>query len=325
MASTDQHILTVVGLDRDRALFGAAALGDLIVPAANAVSMFEDGDTFQIDAYYSDAATGNDALIKFGKLDNAIAANATLSPIEDQNWVVLSQAALPPVCAGRFTICGSHDLHRVPAGPNTILIEASEAFGTAHHATTYGCLVALDNLTRRATYNTILDLGTGSGVLALALARALPKAKIMGSDNDPRSIEVAIENAARNGLGAYVHGPSFIVADGLDDPRIRQHAPFNLITANILAKPLIQLAPAIVRSLATGGVLVLSGILVPQAREVCARYAGFGLNLIRHDRHHGWSTLTFRVGSLRKSASNSNRRASTTSADAYNLYKPQDD
>ena len=311
-----QVVLTIDDLERETAYAAADALSELIEPAADAVSIFEDGDRWRIDAYYSNAATGEAALAQLTAFDAKTAGHGSIEFVAHQNWVALSQAALPPVCAGRFTVCGSHDLDRVPTGPQTIVVEANEAFGTAHHATTYGCLLALDRLTRQSRYHNVLDLGTGSGILALALRSALPHARILASDIDTRSIEVARDNAERNGLGRFSGGPHFIVADGLCDSRIQNRRPFDLIVANILARPLINLAPDLVPTLDAGATLVLSGVLVPQAREVIARYLSLGLSLARHERHNGWSTLVFRMRSRCKRNRHGSQR------EQANIYMP---
>lgn len=297
----EQVVLAIEDLERETAYAAAGALSELIEPAPDAVSIFEEGARWRVDAYYSSATAGEAALAQLAAFDAKTAALGSVEVVIQQNWVALSQAALPPVTAGRFTICGSHDLDRVPTGPQTIVVEANEAFGTAHHATTYGCLLALDRLTRRSRYRSVLDLGTGSGILALAIGRALPHARILASDIDARSIEVARGNAERNGLRRFAGGPQFIVADGLSDNRIQNSKPFDLIVANILARPLITMAPDLISTLASGATLVLSGILVPQAREVIARYLSFGLELASHERHNGWSTLVFRMRSRPKS------------------------
>ena len=138
-----------------------------------------------------------------------------------ENWVRISQEALPPVAAGRFTIHGSHDRHRVPQGPNSILIDAGEAFGTAHHATTQGCLAAIDRAMRIRNYDRILDLGCGSGVLAIAAARLSPWATILASDLDRQSVVVAKENMRAHGVGSRI---TTVVAGGLNHPLLRASA-----------------------------------------------------------------------------------------------------
>ena len=293
MEPAGQVQLQIEGLARGAAHDAAAALRELIVPEADAVSVFENGGAWKVDAYYGDEATAAAALEALKAFDAQTAGAATITPVPSENWVALSQAALPPVFAGRFTVAGSHDRDRVPDGPNTLMIEAGEAFGTAHHATTYGCLLALDRLTRRRVFHNVLDLGTGSGILALAVQRALPDASIIASDLDARSIEVAIENARLNRLPAIAGGPDFIVADGVRDHRIRRNAPFDLIVANILAGPLIAIADDITGVLGANGTLVLSGILVSQAQQVAMRYRSLGLLIRQHDRHDEWSTLVF--------------------------------
>jgi len=205
------------------------------------------------------------------------------------NWVALSQAALPPVRAHKFTVHGSHDRDRVPQGPNSILIEAGEAFGTAHHATTYGCLIALDRLSQTHTFKRILDLGCGSGILAIAAARSWQRSNVLGVDIDLQSVVVARENASVNRVGSridFIHGP------GLSSPDVRRAAPFDLIVANILAGPLITLAPDIRRAAQPGCIVILSGLLTREAPRVLAAYRAQGFALISHRTYDGWSALT---------------------------------
>jgi ribosomal protein L11 methyltransferase len=208
--------------------------------------------------------------------------------IPDLNWVALSQAALPPVRAHRFTVHGQHDRGRVPQGPNAILIEAGEAFGTAHHATTYGCLIALDRLARTHTFKRVLDLGCGSGILAIAAARSWRRAAVHGVDIDHQSVVVARENARANGAHARL---KLLCGAGVDEPSVRRAAPFDLIIANILAGPLVALAPDLRRSASTGGLVLLSGLLTREAARVLAAYRAQRFALLEHRRYDGWSTL----------------------------------
>jgi ribosomal protein L11 methyltransferase len=277
--------------DRAQAYATGNALQDLLEPPPDALTVFENGpDKWRIEAYF-DAETGNRNLAD----ELAPLVAGPLPPfateiVPELNWVAISQAALPPVRAGRFTIHGSHDRHRIARGPNMILIDAGEAFGTAHHATTLGCLLAIDRLTRSRPFRSVLDLGCGSGVLAIALAKSLPSARIIAADIDVQSVKVASQNIRLNGASRQV---AVVRASGIAHPEIRRRAPFELLVANILAGPLIHLAQELARAVSAGGTLVLSGILIPQAPEIIAAYAAQGFVLRRHDRITGWSTLTF--------------------------------
>ena len=246
---------------------------------------------WRIEAYY-------DEMPEIAGLEAQIEACAglpvpkiNLDEVPDLNWVAISQAALPPVYAGRFTVHGSHDSGRIARGPNAILIDAGEAFGTAHHATTYGCLMALDDLTRRQRFGRVLDLGCGSGVLAIAVARANPQSKLIATDMDYQSVIVARQNMRVNGMAARI---PVIQAAGLATPKLRGIPKFDLIIANILAGPLIGLAGEVSRALKPGATLVLSGILIPQAASVIAAYRAQGCHLVSHRRITGWSTLVLK-------------------------------
>ncbi|MCB1510811.1 MAG: 50S ribosomal protein L11 methyltransferase [Hyphomicrobiaceae bacterium] len=281
--------------DRSLAHQIAGYLTNLSEPPPDALTIFESGPGWLIEAYYEAPPEDEAAIVEV--LASALEIDVPTYAFEivpDANWVAISQAALPPVFAGRFTVFGSHDLDRIGRGWTRLQIDAGEAFGTAHHATTYGCLSELGRLSQRHRFHNVLDLGTGSGVLALALQRAQPHARIIATDLDLRSIEVARDNATVNALtGPLEQRLQFHCAAGLDAVAIRSRAPFDLVIANILAGPLILLAPSIVRHTRPGSSLILSGILVPQAAQVIARYRALGFVLVAHQRYEEWATLTF--------------------------------
>ena len=377
--------ITLKVATRDLAHTLAGAIQNLIDPPPAALTLFEAPETggWRIDAYYDTPPTPQalrENLSNLLDLAPPEIGDVSLDDVPDLNWVALSQAALPPVTAGRYTIHGSHDRHRVPQGPGAILIDAGEAFGTAHHATTYGCLLAIDRLTRsRAScdlsgsfcrgefgprsswpaqgvaglrsrrtakrlgqirpalrvskrrpprtsidlsvaplrpaslsfwtgaplekqnwfrysarrsnaFRHVLDLGCGSGVLAIAVHRALPHARITATDLDAPSIEVARQNARLNRCTRAI---DFHIAPGLNHPALRGQR-YDLLIANILADPLIHLARDISQAVVPGGHLILSGLLVPQAPSVIAAYRAAGFHLVEHARIHEWATLTMR-------------------------------
>jgi ribosomal protein L11 methyltransferase len=188
--------------------------------------------------------------------------------LPDIDWVTHALEALPPVRAGRFLVHGSHDRHRRRPNDIAIEIEAGLAFGTGHHATTALCLTMIGDRLKRGVPERVLDLGTGSGVLAIALAKAA-RLPVLATDIDPVAVRVARENARLNGAGALVHCET---ATGLAHPVVSANAPFDLIVANILARPLMALAPEMARRTADGGELILSGILERQRHAVVAAY-----------------------------------------------------
>ncbi len=212
-----------------------------------------------------------------------------IAALPDADWVAKSLKGLKPVRAGRFLVHGSHDRagHRV--NDLAIEIEAGQAFGTGHHGTTAGCLVAIDRLAKSRRIANALDIGTGSGVLAIAIARRA-KAPVLASDIDPLAVAVARENVAKNGAAGFVET---FTAAGLGDRRFAARAPFDLIVANILAGPLAALAPAIRRKLANGGTVILSGLLPDQKARIVSAYRRQGLRLVGALVLDGWLTLTF--------------------------------
>jgi ribosomal protein L11 methyltransferase len=214
-------------------------------------------------------------------------AEVTFDTIEQKDWVAASLADLKPVIAGRFTVHGAHD--RAAVAPNRIgiEIEAALAFGTGHHGTTRGCLLALDGLLKERRPRRILDVGTGTGVLAIAAARAL-RHGVLASDIDPEAVRVARENMQLNRCGALV---TCVRAAGLADARFRARAPFDLVFANILLPPLKRLASPLARVLAPDARVVLSGLLAEQENAALAAYRPHGLKLVRRIPLGEWVTL----------------------------------
>jgi ribosomal protein L11 methyltransferase len=219
-----------------------------------------------------------------------IAQRIAFDTVEAKDWVKASLADLVPVPAGRFVVHGQHDRARVPANKLGIEIEAALAFGTGHHGTTRGCLLLLDHVLKARRPRRVLDLGTGTGVLAIAAAKAL-QGRVLASDIDPSSVKVARENARLNGTGPLVET---ICATGFSAPQFAHAGPFDVVLANILANPLRQLAGPMARHLAPSALVILSGLLTHQARSVIAAYRARGLVPVRHLKIEGWSSLLLR-------------------------------
>ncbi len=222
--------------------------------------------------------------------DESVAARLAFEAVEARDWVRESLEGLTPVNAGRFMIHGSHDRARVPMNRIGIEIEAALAFGTGHHGTTRGCLVLLDEVLKVKRPQRILDLGTGTGVLAIAAARAL-KQHILASDIDRRSAIVARENAQLNRAGALVRA---ICAPGFGAPDFSREGPFDLVMANILANPLKRLAKPMAAHLAPRATVILSGLLPPHANGVISAYRACGLTLQKKIELDGWVSLLLR-------------------------------
>nr|WP_249116835.1 50S ribosomal protein L11 methyltransferase [Ciceribacter sp. L1K23] len=207
--------------------------------------------------------------------------------IPDIDWIAKSLEGLKPVRAGRFLVHGAHDRDKVRANDLAIEIEAGQAFGTGHHGTTAGCLEVIDSVIRSRPVVNALDLGTGSGVLAIAIAK-LAAIPVLATDIDPIATRVARENARKNGVAGRIE---FATAPGFHSPAFRHHGPFDLIVANILARPLMKMAPQLVGNLAFGGSVILSGILAEQRWKVLAAYNGAGLRHVRTIWRNGWVTI----------------------------------
>src|SRR2546429_590631 len=219
-----------------------------------------------------------------------IAGDIAFDIVKARDWVRATLEQLVPVRAGRFIVHGQHDRARVPPNKLGVEIEAALAFGTGHHGTTRGCLLLLDRVLKACRPRRVLDLGTGTGVLAIAAAKAL-HGKVLASDIDPPSVQVARENARLNVAGHLVQT---IRATGFSAPQFADAAPFDLVLANILANPLRQLAAPMARHLAPSALGILSGLLTRLTPGVIAAYRARGLVPVRHLRIEGWSSLLLR-------------------------------
>ena len=245
----------------------------------------EDRDVWRIDAFPTSAEelSGLQAVLAgFPDL------NVATEKLADADWLAMALSGLPPVRAGRFFVYGAHDGGKAPASTVNLRIEAGAAFGTGHHGTTEGCLSAYHALLKARRFPRVLDVGCGTGVLAIAAART-GSAVAVGTDIDAPSVRIANENADLNRASAR-----FFHANGLSDPRIRAAAPSDLVFANILAPPLVALAEDIRRALKPGGVAILSGLLRTQQRRILAAYMSHGFVLERRLHRDAWATLVLR-------------------------------
>ena len=265
-----------------------AELGEGLTPepVGSGVFEIEDGsDRWEVGLYFTEAPDE----VALALLAAAWGAPPFLiSELPEVDWVAHVKRELAPVEAGRFFVHGSHDADQIPEGAQSLLIEAAMAFGTGHHATTRGCLLALDRMVVAGENpHRIVDIGAGTAVLAMAAARVFP-VTVLAGDIDPVAVDTARANVIANGLDGRVE---CVEAVGFDHPLIEGAAPYDLVFANILKQPLIDLVPDMARYVAHGGKAILSGILTTQADEVTAAYAAGGLVLERRDDYGDWSTL----------------------------------
>ena len=276
-------------LPGEEAAQSLAAAMERMNPEPTGVGVFEieDGSgLWEVGAYFLEAPDQ----VMLEVLSTAFGARPfALSELPEVDWVAHVRRELSPVDAGRFFVFGSHDADKVPAGRIPLQIEATVAFGTGHHGTTLGCLLAFDRLlTDGWRPAKVADIGCGTAVLAMAAAATLPDAQIIASDIDRVAVDVAEANVAINNLQGRIE---CLEAAGLAHRRIVATSPYDLIFANILKGPLIELAPAISTHLATGGRAILSGLLAVQADSVTAAYVAAGLCLQSRNDIGEWSTL----------------------------------
>ncbi|WP_374309364.1 50S ribosomal protein L11 methyltransferase [Dongia sp.] len=230
------------------------------------------------------AAAVKAALKPFGKLA------ATIGPVPDKDWLAESRKGLAPLKMGPFFIHGEHDRGKAPGKTIPLEIDAGMAFGTGRHETTSGCVKALLKLSKTMKVKKALDVGTGTGILAFA-AHHLFHVPILAGDNDKDAVRVARENAAINGLKKQIR---IVTSDGYRAKAIRDGGPYDLVTANILANPLISLAPDLARNLARNGRAILSGLLKTQEKDVLAAHQAVGLELDFRIRQNDWSVLVLK-------------------------------
>ncbi len=284
-------LTTLEGKDQAEGLGEALEALD---PEPTGVGVFEmeDGSgLWEVGAYFESApdAAGLALLAEiYGARD------FTVSELPETDWVAHVKRELAPVTAGRFFLYGSHDADKVPADRIPLLIEAAMAFGTGHHGTTQGCLIALDRLaTEGFAPKGVADIGCGTAVLAMAAAKVWPVTPV-ASDIDPVAVDVAEANLAANDMAGRVR---CIEAAGFDHPDLAAGAPYDLIFANILKGPLMALAPDLARHLAPGGYAILSGLLNQQADEVARVYETCGPREVSRDVIGDWTTLTLAAAS----------------------------
>jgi ribosomal protein L11 methyltransferase len=282
-------ITTILRLSttQDRARTLTDALAEVFDPENSAVAAFEQKDgSWLVEIYFAEEpdekAVCDLVALVAGK---AAASSMRFEALAAKDWVAASLEGLKPIRAGRFLVHGAHDRAFVHANDIDIEIEASLAFGTGHHGTTRGCLLALDSIIKQSRPARVLDVGTGTGVLAIAAAKAL-RSEIIAGDIDPVAIEVARENARRNGVASRLR---LYCAPGLRHPFAARS--FDLIVANILARPLAQLSSALAGALSAKGKLVVSGLLEADVATALSAFARQGLHLQRRYLIEGWATL----------------------------------
>jgi len=290
-AAHSETLIARISTDRAAAHRIADALADSLDPETSAISLFESGPSWVVEVAYHDAAARS--LITSVVTDTAGAAgDITFSTIGTRDWVAASLEGLKPVRAGRIVVHGAHDRDTVRINDVAIEIEAALAFGTGHHGTTSGCLLALDAELKKRRPRRGLDVGTGTGILALALAKQI-KRKVVAGDIDAVAVEVSAHNAR---LNHAPHALDLYVAPGLRHAKADRPGHFDLIFANILAGPLRRLAPALARALSPDGTLILSGLLAMDVPGVIAAYRHQGVALASRSLREGWATLVMKKG-----------------------------
>jgi ribosomal protein L11 methyltransferase len=272
-------------------------LGEMLDPTDTAVSAFESEDgspepPWHVEVFFAEEPDEVAILELIGPVLGADISGATFTAVGAKDWVAASLDGLKPVRAGRFLVHGAHDRGLVRVNDIAIEIEAGLAFGTGHHGTTAGCLLAIHLELGKRRPRHVLDIGAGTGVLALAAAKRL-KQRVVAGDIDPVAVEVTRDNAALNGARGLL---DLYVAPGVRHARADRPRHFDLVVANILARPLMRLSRDVARVLSPDGVLILSGLLLRDVPGVLAAYRLQGLSLARRSEREGWATLVLRRG-----------------------------
>lgn len=245
----------------------------------------EDRNVWRIDAFPTTTEEADGLVAALAEFPDM---KTVVEKLADADWLAMALSGLPPVRAGRFFVFGAHDKGRAPTNAVNLRIEAGAAFGTGHHGTTVGCLIAYNDLIKSRRFDKVLDVGAGTGVLAIAAALTGSKLAV-GTDIDGPSVRISNENAKLNKSTAR-----FVHASGLSHRLVAQAAPYDLVFANILAPPLVALSQDIKTALKPGGFAILSGLLRTQERRVLAAYLSKGFRLHRRIHRDAWATLVLR-------------------------------
>jgi ribosomal protein L11 methyltransferase len=254
----------------------------------------DDVERWRLDAYSEAEPDAAMIAVIRALVPSAADIEPVVEPLYDEDWVAMSQAGLEPIREGRFVVHTSAHPIESPAGGRAFLIDAGRAFGTGHHATTSGCLAMLDAMAGR-DFGNIIDVGTGTGLLAFAARHLWPEARIMATDIDPMAIEVTRDNAEANNIA----GVELIIADGALDDAITAAGPYDLIIANVLAGPLVSMAPELAAIATPGATIVLAGLLETQRAQVVQAYAACGCALLEANRRGDWTILKLEAGATR--------------------------